>query len=313
MTPSSLPPKGVYAAAVTPFGADLQPDLKGLVQHCRWLLGQGCAGLAPFGTTGEGTSLGVGQKHALYEGLAGAGLPVAKMIPGLGVAALADAVALAKRAVTIGYGGVLVLPAFYYKNPSEEGVYAWYAELIERVADHRLRVYIYHFPQQSAVPVARPIVARLIAAYPQAIVGLKDSGGDWENSRQLLADHPGFQVMSGSEQYLLANLRAGGAGCISATVNLTAPLAALVAAQADTPQAEGLQEQLTQVRVALQRFPFVAAMKEILAEVTGTQAWRHVLPPLRALAPAQVEELLASLNALPQAKPWLAPRAQAAE
>lgn len=306
------PPRGVYAAVATPFTRDLEPDLRAFVAHGRWLLDNGCDGLAPLGTTGEANSLSVGQRRSLIEAAAEAGLPMDRFIIGAGSCALADAIALTRSAVRAGCHAALLLPPFYYKGPSEDGLFAFFAELIERVADPALRVYLYHFPQLSTVPIATPLIARLMKAYGERIAGLKDSSGEWSNTAALLREFPGFGVYSGSEQFLLDNLRAGGAGCISATTNVTAALAQRVFAAAERPEAESLQRQATEARLLFQRYPMQAAVKLVIAEISGDRAWLNLLPPNRPLSAPQAAELVAQLRALPQLRRALKPVAGAA-
>jgi len=302
-------PHGVYAAALTPLTEALDPDLELMVGHCRWLLASGCDGLAPLGTTGEANALTVDQRLAIIEGLAAAGVPGSKLIMGTGSCALGDAARLSRAAVAAGAAGVLVLPPFYYKNPSEDGLFRCFAELIERVADPRLRLYLYHFPRMSTVPIAASLIRRLLAAYPGTVAGLKDSSGEWEHTATMCADFPGFNVFAGTEALLLPTLRAGGAGCISATVNVTAPLAAEVAraARENSGEAEILQEALTRVRGALERYPFVGVLKALMARLTGRTEWSNILPPL-SLPPAEaVEDLVAELERLERTGPAPAP------
>lgn len=298
------PLRGVYAAAITPFTPELEPDLPAFVAHCRWLMANGCDGLAPLGTTGEANSLSTGQKLRLLEALALSGLPVGRMIVGTGTPSLAETVDLTRRARAMGFGGVLVLPPFYYKNPPEDGLFAFFAEVIERTGDPRLPLYLYHFPQVSAVPITMSLIARLKAAYGDRIAGLKDSSGDWSNTAAILAAFPGFGVFSGTEQFLIDNLRAGGAGCISATVNATAPHAAKVYA-GRASDVSALQAELTAARLAVQAFPLVGALKEIKAVATGEAGWRRLLPPLCPLSPAQGEALIAAIRDLPALRPAL--------
>lgn len=301
--PSALiAPKGVYAAVATPLTDRLEPNLPAFIRHCRWLLTNGCDGLAMLGTTGEANSLGMNQRQALIDAAIDAGLPPARLMPGTGACALADAVALTRAAVTAGCGGVLMLPPFYYKSPSVDGLYRFFAEVIERVGDQRLRLYLYHIPPMSQIAIPAELVARLLRDYPGVVVGLKDSGGDFAYSKDLLARFPGFAVFSGSEELLLANLQAGGAGCISATVNLTAPLAQAVygAWMAGDATAAARQAELTPVRLAFQRHPLIGALKSALAGLTGNDGWRNLLPPLRPLAEAPAAELVARLRAVPQ-------------
>jgi 4-hydroxy-tetrahydrodipicolinate synthase len=285
--------RGVYAAALTPFTKKLTPDCGKFVDHCRWLLANGCDGLAPFGTTGEGPSLGVGQKIELIEAAHSAALPMHRMIAGTGVCALQDAVRLARMAVKYNCEGILCLPPFYYKNPDENGLFEFYSQLVENVGDARLRIFLYHFPNMSAIPISTSLVERLITRYPETIAGLKDSSGDWRNTSLLLESFPGFKVFSGSEQFLLDNLNAGGAGCISATTNLAAMQAQGVFTawlNADGNEAD-LQLELSATRLALQAFPMVPMLKAAKARQSGDTAWLRMLPPLVKLT-EQLDEKL---------------------
>ena len=305
MTDDQAALRGVYAAVLTPFTDRLEPDLAAFVAHCRWLLANGCDGLAPLGTTGEANSLSVAQRLALVEAAAGSGLPMARCIFGAGSCALADAVRVTRAVVEAGGGGALLLPPFYYKNPDEDGLYAFFSEVVQRVADARLRLYLYHIPQISTVPIPVSLVARLKTQYGATIAGLKDSSGDWQVTATFLKEFPGFGVFSGSEEFLLPNLRAGGVGCISASTNVTAPLARPVYAAWRAKEADALQHGLTEVRLIFQSYPLQAALKEVMARLTGQPQWRVLLPPNRPLAPAQGAELAARLAALPQMRPIL--------
>jgi len=286
-------PKGVLAAVLTPLRADLAPDIKEFVAFCRWLLAHGCTGLAPLGTTGEANSLSLDQRLRLLEAAREGGVPMEKLIPGTGASALADAVTLTRAAVAMGCGGALLLPPFYYKNPSEDGLFAFFSEVIERVGDARLRLYLYHFPQMSAVPIAASLIHRLKQSFGDVIAGLKDSSGDWNYSAHLLKEFPGFGVFSGGDESLIDNLRAGGAGCISASTNVSASLARLVYDQWQSAEAPALQKRVTAARLLLQSYPFQSGLKEIVAERTGNPLWRNLLPPLQPLPPTQRTELLA--------------------
>jgi 4-hydroxy-tetrahydrodipicolinate synthase len=297
---------GVYAAVLTPFTDTFEPNLKAFVAHGHWLLANGCDGLAPLGTTGEANSLSVVQRLSLIEAAASGGLPMARCIFGTGSCALADAVLLTKAAVGAGGGGALLLPPFYYKSPSEDGLFAFFSEVIQRVGDNRLRLYLYHFPQLSTVPIGTGLIARLMKEYGATLAGLKDSGGDWNYSAELLKEFPGFGVFAGTEQYLLANLRAGGVGTISASTNVTAPLAQPVFARWREAEADRLQAELTSIRLLFQNYPLQAVLKEMVAMRTGDPNWRILTPPNRSLSEAQRADLLAQLKALPAVQSILA-------
>ncbi len=303
--PSSDSPRGVFAAVLTPLTHALEPDAPGFVAHCRWLLDHGCDGLVPLGTTGEGNSLSVKQRLQLIEASARSGIVMSRFIVGTGACSLADAVELTQASVAADAAGVLVLPPFYYKEPEQDGLFGFFSEVIERVGDRRLRLYLYHFPQLSTVPITAALVDRLRAAYPDTVAGLKDSSGDWSYSAKLLKEFPGFELFSGNEEHLLANLRAGGAGCISANVNVSGPLAQAVYAAWRESHAERLQKELDDVRIALQDYPLPSALKHLMSVISDNPGWNNILPPNRSLPAQHARELVARLSALPQMKPIL--------
>jgi len=208
---------GVLSPVVTPFKADLSPDPERFVRQCRWLLSQD-VGLAVFGTN----SLSTEEKVELLDRLVGAGVDAGRMMPGTGCCALTDSVRLTAHAMKLGCGGVLMLPPFYYKGVSDDGLFKNFAEVIERVGDRRLRIYLYHIPPVSQVPITVPLIARLLKAYPGIVAGAKDSSGDWNNTKAYLDNFAkqGFDVFPGSETFLLQGMRGGGVGCISATANV---------------------------------------------------------------------------------------------
>ena len=210
---------GVFAPVLTPFTETLAPDRTLFVRFCRWLIGQG-AGLAVFGTNSEANSLSVEEKLDLLAALLDAGIAPDRLMPGTGACAIPDAVRLSAAAAKAGTAAVLMLPPFYYKGVSEDGVFAYYAEVIERVGDDRLKICLYHIPHLSGVAITRPLIARLIARYPDTVVGIKDSGGDFANTKAMLDEFPGFRVFCGSETFLTDTLAHGGAGCISAAANV---------------------------------------------------------------------------------------------
>jgi 4-hydroxy-tetrahydrodipicolinate synthase len=304
-SPNTL--RGVLAPVITPFDAGLAPDAERLARHCRWLLGQD-VGLAVFGTNSEANSMTVPEKLALLEHLVATGIPPSRMMPGTGACALPDTVTLTRRAVELGCAGVLMLPPFYYKGVSDDGLYASYAEVIERVGDARLRIYLYHIPPVSQVPISLALIERLLARYPGTIAGVKDSSGDWSNTKAMLERFQprGFDVFAGSEVFLLGTLRGGGAGCISATANVNPAAIARLAATWRDSDAERVQAGLDAVRTTFQKFPMIPALKAAVAHFSGDEGYARVRPPLVALAPAHRRELVAALAPLGFAMPGLA-------
>jgi len=297
VTPTTDRLQGIFSPVLTPFGADFRPDPDRFTRHCRWLLDQD-VGLAVFGTNSEANSLSVAEKRRLLDGLLAAGLPASRMMPGTGACALADAVELTKHAVDCGCGGVLMLPPFYYKGVSEEGLYRAYASVIDGVADERLRIYLYHIPAVSGVPIPLPLIERLLTRFPRIVAGIKDSAGDWSHTAAMLQRFQprGFDVFAGSENFLLATLRGGGAGCITATGNVNPSAIVRLYKTWKHADADEQQRQLDAQRAAFAQFPMIPAMKAAIALKTGRADWRHVRPPLVELDAAQQHQLAASLD-----------------
>jgi 4-hydroxy-tetrahydrodipicolinate synthase len=275
--------QGILAPVLTPFDRDLKPDPTRFVRFCRALLDEGCDGLAPFGTTGEANSLSLDERERLLDALLESGLPPQKLIPGTGCCALPDTVRLSRKAARAGCAGVLMLPPFYYKSVSEEGLFRSFAHAIDRTAEPKLRVYLYHIPQVSQVGIPLAVIGRLVRAYPGVVVGMKDSSGDFENTRAVLRAISGFEVFVGSEKFLLSNLEEGGAGCITATANVNA--AAI--ARAFRERSKERQREIDAVRAAFEELPLIAALKETVARRTGDASWRAVRPPLVELTAEQ--------------------------
>jgi 4-hydroxy-tetrahydrodipicolinate synthase len=300
--PLGRPPRleGVLAPALTPFHADLSPDPVRFVRHCRWLLSNGCSALAPFGTTSEANSLSVDERMALLDALLADGIPPDRLLPGTGCSAFPDTVRLTRHAVRAGCAGVLALPPFYYKGVSDEGLFRAFARVIERVADDRLRVYLYHIPPVAGVGFGAKLVERLLDAYPGTVAGMKDSSGDLANTRFMLDLFAprGFEVFVGSERFLLANLRGGGAGCITATANVNAAAIDRLYRGWKTPDAERLQDEVNAVRGAIEKAPVIPALKAIVAAQREDPGWATVRPPLVELGPGAREPLLGELARL---------------
>jgi 4-hydroxy-tetrahydrodipicolinate synthase len=292
-------PCGVFAATLTPITDDLAPDPAALIRHCRWLLANGCDGIAPLGTTGEASSFSVGERLAILDALDESDIPCERLIVGTGSAALTDTVDLTRRAVAMGAAGALVLPPYYFKNPSEDGLFAFFSEVVQRVGDTRLRLYLYHFPQTSAVPIGLSLIERLMTRYPKVIAGAKDSSGELGNMLAM-ARIPHFQVFSGTERLLLPVLEAGGVGCITAGANVIAPITGQLYAAwrraGGSADAKRLQDEVTRQRLLLDGFPMIPGMKAMLARHFNAPAWRNVRPPFVRLASAQEAALFGKLD-----------------
>jgi len=284
---------GIYAASLTPLRDDLTIDHAAYAAHVRWLFQHGCDGVVLMGTTGEATSFGIAERQEALERILAAGLPAGRLMVGTGCAALSDTVALTRHALASGLTSVLVLPPFYYKNPSEDGLFASIDLLAQRVGDARLQIYLYHFPQMSAVPFSNALIERLIVTYPKTVVGLKDSSGDLSHMQDVLGHFPGFRLFAGTERYLLEVLRKGGAGCISATVNVTCRLVRAVYQGRQTGVDPAALQQMKTLRGALESRPVIPTLKWIMSQLTGRTGWQNVLPPHIPMQAADAADLAA--------------------
>ncbi|MBN9068841.1 MAG: dihydrodipicolinate synthase family protein [Rhizobiales bacterium] len=288
---------GVIAAAATPVRDDLSIDLDHLVEHCRWLLGDGgCDGINLLGTTGEATSFSAGQRVEAMRAVAKSGLPLDRFMVGTGAAALDDSCTLTAEAKSLGFAGALLLPPFYYKGLDAEGVVAYVEALIGKVGAQGLKLYLYHFPANSAVPYTPEIVARLRNAHPDQVLGLKDSSGDLDYSAGLARDLPGFAVFPSAEASLGRAAELGFAGCISATANVTGPYAQIAWSGSDAAAKKEALDNAVTIRAIIASFPLVASVKSALALLTGREDWAKVMPPLTELSERQKAKLADALS-----------------
>ncbi len=296
---------GVLSPVVTPFKDDLSPDPERLVQHCRWLLSQN-VDLAVIGTTSEANSLSVEEKISLLDQLVDAGIESSRLLSGTGHCALTDTVKLTAHAVSLGCAGMLMLPPFYYQGVSDDGLFASFAEVIERVGSNDLRVYLYHIPPIAHVGIPPHLVERLVKQYPDTVVGIKDSSGDWDNTDALLQlGLDDFRVFAGSETFLLQNMRGGGAGCISATANINPAGIRELYENWQSEKAETMQVELDAIRSTVEKYPMIPALKSVIGDLRGEAQWETVRPPLLALTDDQKSELLDALHELDFQMPGL--------
>jgi 4-hydroxy-tetrahydrodipicolinate synthase len=288
--------RGVLAPVLTPFDEHLSPDADRFIAHCRWLVGQG-AGLAIFGTNSEAASISVGERIDLTERLLASGVPAARLMPGTGACALSDAVELTRHAARIGAAGALMLPPFYFKGVSDDGLFAYYAEVIERVGSDCPPLYLYHIPQFTQVPVTLALIERLLGRYPTIVAGAKDSSGDWANTEAMLTNFAssGFDVFPASESLMTRAMPLGGAGCISATANMNpAGIHRLVAHRHQAPDAPA-QAKADVIRQIFQALPMIPAMKHVVAHHASDATWATVRPPLDRLDATIGASVLAQL------------------
>lgn len=288
---------GVFAPVLTPFDKALKPDAQLFAKYCSWILSQG-SGLAVFGTNSEANSLNVEEKLELLALLVENGLPVEKMMPGTGACALPDAVTLCQAAAKAKTAATLMLPPFYYKAVSDDGLFAFYAETIERVGDANLKICLYHIPQVSGVPISLALIERLIKDYPDTVVGIKDSGGDFANTKAMLDAFPDFRVFCGSERFLLETMQQGGAGCISAMANVHPGAIVNLYETRGNADAPAKQEALNAMRAAYDGIAMIAALKRTIAEYGKAPGFKTMRPPLTDFADDGWETLKTKLGEL---------------
>jgi 4-hydroxy-tetrahydrodipicolinate synthase len=285
--------RGLWCATLTPLDRDGRVDAARMAAHVRLLLGQGVDGVAPFGTTGEGTSFSVAERRSGLDALLAGGITAGRIVAGTGAAAISDAVELTRHAIGVGVFRCLVVPPFFFKEVPDDAVFAFFAGLIDSVNDPRLRLYLYHIPQFSGVPIRPAVVARLAEAFPGVVAGVKDSAGEWSNTEQLLARAPALDILVGHEPHLPRLMRAGGAGTICGVANVYPGVVRALLARDVAREDEARIQRFIDV---LFRFPFLPAFKAIKSAQIGDAGWRAVRAPWMALPDSAREDLLDALE-----------------
>ena len=295
----TLPSHGVWSPAITPLHSDLGIDCERYVAHAQWLLENGCHGLTVFGTTGEANSFSVAERMALLEALLAKGIEPRRLMIGTGCCALTDSLALSRHAVANGCKQLLMLPPFYYKGVGDEGLFGSFARIVEGVGDAEMRLFFYHFPRLSGVPITTGLIDRTRSAYPDIVAGVKDSSGDREHTLALIERYPDLAVFPGAETLLLAGLRTGGAGCITASANVNvAAIRRLYDAWCGSGEdADALDRVVHAIRGAMESHPMVPALKYVAAHYRQDPAWATVRPPMLALGLEQGADLISKLEA----------------
>lgn len=302
--PSTLP--AVLSPVLTPFKEDGSPDAQKLLKQCQWLESNG-VGQAIFGTNSEANSMSARQKMATLTTLVEGGLNPAHMMPGTGATSIDATVNMTRHALDHKCAGVLMLPPFYYKDITDDGLFAYFSEVIQKVGNAALQIYIYNIPPVTKINLSLSLLERLTKEYPKTIVGMKDSSGDWaytESVIKLLAPS-GFRVYAGSEIFLMRALRAGGVGCISATANVNPRAIAELAAHWRESDADQRQATLDQVRSVFAQYQMIAGMKTAVAHFSKDPEWLRVRPPLMQLSADQQAKLLSELQKINFSMPGL--------
>lgn len=285
-------PNGLFAASLTPLNDDLSVNYEALIKHINWLFEQGANGICLLGTTGEANSFSVDERMAVLDYVVSHGIDPQLLLVGTGTCNLPETIALTRHAVEKGVGGILMLPPFYYKNPSDNGILTYFQRVIDGVDDARLKIYIYHFPKMTGVPFTLPLIEQLVEQFPETIVGMKDSSGDLEGMQKICESIPGFKIYAGSERFLLDNLRCGAPGCISATFNASMRYGAELYKHWQDDHADELQSKLSEVRAKFEITAFVSGLKFLFAHWQEEESWLNMRPPNSLPAKEVKEQLL---------------------
>jgi len=285
---------GVIAAIATAIGENGEPDCARSVALARFLLGNGCDGLNVLGTTGEATSLSLEQRRRVMSAYASNGLPLDRMMVGTGAAAAADAIALTRHAAELGFAGALVLPPFYYKGVPDDGLVAYIDAIVTATAARPIPIYLYHFPAQSGLPWHVGLIRRLLDAFGERIVGLKDSSGDMNYARAAAGIAPRFKVFPSTEAALPQARSGPFAGCISATANLNADLCARAYRSGDM----AALDEAVAIRKLFDGKQLVPGVKALLAHIHDDAQWARVAPPLAAFSAADRAAVSAGYEAV---------------
>lgn len=295
------PIKGVFCAAATPVDENLNPDHQRLGAHARRLLDDGCHGVAMLGSTGEANSFSLAERKAMLEAVVNSGVPGEKLLPGTGVPAFPETIELTRHALSLGVRTVVMLPPFYYKGVSNQGLIESYSRVIDGVGDARLQVILYHIPPIAQIAIPAEVIAALVEKYPGTIVGVKDSGGDLEHMKMLVKSFPSLSILAGADPFMLPLLKEGGAGCITATSNLVGAELRTVFDKFDTPEAAGeveaAQARIVALRTLSNSYVQIPTIKAMVAHRTEDEGWCRVRPPFVALDVEQRKALFEQLDA----------------
>lgn len=288
---------GIMPAAITAFNADFSLNAQGTISFYRTMLDAGCDGVVSMGTTGEANSLSFRERCTMIDAVADSGF-AGKVIAGIGCCNLPEIAELGRISASAGLNALLIMPPFFYRGITDDGVFAAYAHVIEQLGPDPLPVYIYDFPKMTGIDIALETIARLRETFPGLIAGLKNSAGDFEEMKAQDAAFDDFDVFAGSEEFLLPALQAGLAGSISAGFNAFAADGAALMGAWQSPEAEAMQMKITAKRHALAVYPLIPASKALIGEADST--YRAMRPPLMPLTPDQTAALKLSLAELDQ-------------
>jgi 4-hydroxy-tetrahydrodipicolinate synthase len=282
---------GLSAALTTPFRADYGIDLPRAIAQARWCLDNGCDGVTLLGTTGEGSSIALRERQAMFEGFARSGIEPRLILTGVMASAAADAADQARLALEAGYRGVLLAPPFYFKGVDDDALFAWFSQVFAMLGREARDVIVYNIPSVTAVALSVDLVSRLRSAFPRIVIGVKDSSGDWDYTQRLLAAHSDLIILIGDERHLAASMRRGAQGSICGLANVhPKPLRRVIDEGRDDERIVSLVE-------AVLAYPVIPAVKALVAHRTGDPEWLRARPPLTGLSAGAASRLAAVVDA----------------
>jgi 4-hydroxy-tetrahydrodipicolinate synthase len=286
---------GVIAAIATPVTSPGKPDCARLISRAGYLLSNGCDGLNLLGTTGEATSFSLAERVGVMEAVARAGLPLDRFMVGTGAASASDAAELTRTAAQFGFAGALLLPPFYYKGISNDGIALYVERVLNGLGSRTIPLYLYNFPALSGVQYSVAGVSLLLARFGSRIAGLKDSSGDLAYAAQIVQLSARLRVFPSNEAVLLRARAGEFAGCISATANLNARHCAAAYHAGD----ERALERASAARAMFTGLPLVASIKAVLARITKEGDWADLVPPLTRPTKEEADTLWARFAQMP--------------
>ena len=280
-----------YCASLTPLNKDYSINYNVFFDHCNNLLDQGADGIVIFGTTGEANLLSLESKMKSMESFIKKGFNPSKLLPGTGLTSMQETIQLSNFAKKLQMSGVLVLPSYYYSNPTDQGVIDYYSNIVESVCEDDFNVLLYHIPQTSGVSINLNIIENLIKRYPNNIVGIKDSENNLNKMTEIIDNFPNFKVFSGSDSLALSIIKKGAVGAITATANISVQLLSFIVKNAKNEEmkvnlekAHLLQDKIRKIVFSQEQISFMKALMHIQNK---DNSWETIMPPLIPLANGQ--------------------------
>ncbi|MBX4871515.1 dihydrodipicolinate synthase family protein [Rhizobium bangladeshense] len=265
---------GLSVALATPFSENGNIAIEAMIAQARRCLAAGCSSVTLFGTTGEGPSIGNGERERVLAAFLDAGIAPGNIIVGVLVDAAEDAAMQAGQALSLGARNILLAPPSYFKNVSDDGVFQWFSAVFALLGDKARDIIVYNLPSVTMVPLSVSLIGRLRTAFPRIVMGVKDSSGDWPYTEALLKAHSDLIILVGDERHLAKAVRLGGRGAISGMANF-------VPRELKPMAEEGRDDaRVEDFVVELLKHPVISAVKAMVARTTSEETWTAVRPPL---------------------------------